>query len=257
MGVVAHSHPAGYRLLLAMPPYRATETIVDIDRSPVSAGGVILLEPNTDRAAAPHEAVSLVRRLRFEASVAVGLRLPIHRLADVASLLLNASAVGTRALVLPDAPLHEQLYTHLSRPFDLAGDWLDWVDARHRLSGDARRVCAAIIRHAADFDSVTTLLHEHGFVPRTVRHLLARGSLPKADAWHHGTRLIEIQLEMQRARSANVDRFAIRHGYGEGSSLSDAVRTCFGVGCRTATQMLGLEWRFQAWWRRYIRGSRS
>lgn len=249
--MVAHLPDAEDSLRVVVPPYD-NETPWPRGTPTLPRGTVVLCD--FEALHRNGEAVAkLVRRVRFSLGAAAALRLPGPVDAEEVPLLWSAYASGFRAAVGEGGPLRDTLASTLSRPADLAADWIDWVRAHREVSHASAEFVARIVRHAWEYERLSELYDHLGVPPRTVTFHLKKDGLPKAERWHGGARLLEAQLRLQRDPRLEVDTLATRMGYVDAMSLSNRTSAVFGATAETARKLLGLEWRFREWWKRSAR----
>lgn len=103
---------------------------------------------------------------------------------------------------------------------------------------------------------MTDLLRAESLSPRTSRERLGRERLPPPGRFHTAARVVRGHLWLQQDPMMEVQTAAWKLGYADSSGFGSASRRLFDVSPGDARGLLGLEWRFQAWWRQADRAVR-
>lgn len=191
-----------------------------------------------------------IRALRRAGITVVLLRgsVKAERITEAAACM----AAGARALLDPEAPIRPQLTQQIMDERTLAEEWLEWIELRcgeplrPRLREDIRILLNAPVVKV----QVEDVLREARRNPRTVRNCFAAAALPTPARFYHGGRLLRAQIRMIRVPVHLDWEIAEAMGYVDEEGLSNRIWAHFGVVRKRARKLLGLEWRFGAWWER-------
>lgn len=232
------------------PPYRRKCAFPDTGRIPL--GSILIVEPNSSLA--NHRVLTHVadevRRLRYTcaASVVVESNLPDSpSLLGVVAVLRKAGASGLVASATAPENIADAVQTWILRESAISDDWLHFIDLLIPIPCSVRDPLGTIMSQSSEFSSVNTLLEQSGVSPRTLRERLSKSNLPSPGKWFIGARLVAGQFELIRSPRMTTNAIALKLGYSGASSMSGVVYRIFGVTLGRARDLLGLEWRVQAW----------
>lgn len=147
------------------------------------------------------------------------------------------------------------MWQWLTNLVGVGDEWISWLRLHRTVSATEAELLAVMIDLAPESGSTEELISELKRPARTVREQLARAGLPKAERLYTGSRLLNALLQLQRDHSLTGRSVARQLGYADYASFSGLVYAHFGMGADVSRRLLGLEWRFAAWWERAQRAA--
>lgn len=241
--------PVEYKVSVLSPPYhRVTSPHMAVGELP--RGTVILLgvgaPPAAERSRQRLRAKVTRFRARFGCSVVLLVSPAMLRAYPDWSIRLQG--LGTRRILLEREHLEPAVWSMLSQPSDLGGEWVEWLRLRREVSEEAAVIIRVVVDRALEAADLRVLLQTTGLSPRSSRATLRREGLPSPGRFRTAAKILKGHLWLQRDAALTVERAAWQLGYADHSGFTQGSRRLFGESPDMARRLLGLEWRFDEWW---------
>lgn len=186
-------------------------------------------------------------RCRFP-SIPVVLRVNAVSGGVAVQLVQRAAHLSVRAVILSGDPLEATLRQALSRPLNLAGDALEWLNLRGiTFSPPMRYLVGEIIDKAESYRNVSSLLARLHVAERTARAQFHKKQLPAPGDWLDVSRGLHTALRIQRHPEKALLSTAFEIGYADHSGLSKHMRRLFQARVSEIRDCLGWEWMLDRW----------
>jgi AraC-like DNA-binding protein len=240
------STAAAWSVLLLPPPY--TRTVPLHGRAAIQPAPASLLVVELHGAAAwpALEQEIRVLRQRFPCCpIALQIDPGID---DLYYVIVRASRLPVRAVLLRGAASPSLLRRHLAQPPALADDVVEWLQLRGiRMSPALAYLVWQIFARAPHHSELATLCREIGVVESSARFRFHKKSLPPPSRWLQMARALYAALRIQAEPDKPLLRLALELGYSDHSALSHQIHRTFRLRASAIRQLLGWEWLLDRW----------
>lgn len=167
---------------------------------------------------------------------------------DLLFIIARASRLPVRGVLLRGVPIAPVLRRHLSQPFCLADDVVEWLSLRGvRMAPALSHLIRQIFARAPFHHDLSSLCREIGLVESSARFRCHKKGLPAPSRWLHAARALHAALRLQAEPDKPLLSLALELGYADHSALSHQVQRAFGLRPGPVRALLGWEWLMTRW----------